>query len=222
MAQIVSHDISVSLLKANDAVAEELKKHFQPKNTLVINLLSSPGSGKTTLLEKLSDHFDKEKTCVLVGDLETERDAERIRKQGVTSFQIVTGGTCHLEAVMVKQALEVLPENLDYLFIENVGNLVCPTSYNLGEDLRIVMLSVPEGDDKVFKYPKAFLTSSVLVISKSDLLPYVPFEKEKVVAEAKEVNPNIKVFFISALKGEGIKELADYIHSYRKEMFEKG
>ncbi len=215
MAEIIANDLSVSLLKANDAIAEEVQKHFNGKNTFVLNLLSSPGSGKTTLLEKMLDHFDKQKVSVLVGDVETERDAERIRKQGVTSYQIVTGGGCHLEAVMVKQALHLLQDELDYLFIENVGNLICPSSYKLGENLRIVMLAATEGDDKVLKYPKAFLTSDALIINKSDLLPYVPFDRDKVIKEARQIKPGIQVFFISALKGEGVEAVADYIKSCR-------
>jgi len=219
MAEIINHDISLSLLKANDAVSEEVKSHFRKTHTYVINLISSPGSGKTTLLSKMLSLFNKKKVNVLVGDIETERDAIRIRKHGIDSYQIITGGGCHLEAVMVKQALKLLPEDLDFLFIENVGNLICPSSYDLGEDLRIVMLSTPEGDDKVLKYPKAFLTSDVLVISKSDLLPYLPFEKQKVIDEAKMIQPDIKVFFVSALNNEGLEPLAKYIHKCRNEVY---
>ncbi len=219
MPEIRSQDVSVSLLKANDAVAEEIQKFFNQNNIFGVNILSAPGSGKTMLLEKLVERLPKDRVNVLVGDLETERDAERIRRHGVTSFQIITSGACHLEAVMIKQALGLLKLPLDYLFIENVGNMVCPASYKLGEHLRFALLSTPEGDDKVLKYPKLFLAADALIINKTDLAPYLPFDIERVKEEAVKVNPNIKIFAVSALKEDGIGAIAEFIQLKRKLLF---
>lgn len=221
MAEVKYHDVSISLLKANDAISDDLVRGFNEHGTFTINLLSSPGSGKTMFLEKALDYFDKERVCVFVGDLETERDAERIRKHGVNSFQIITSGTCHLEAIMIKQSLPLMPSDPDYLFIENVGNLVCPASYRLGEHLRIAMLSTPEGDDKIMKYPKAFLTADVLIINKSDLLPHVPFDLDRVREEAEKVRPDVEIFVTSALNGDGIEAVARFIQERREEMMKK-
>lgn len=219
MPEIRSENVSVSLMKANDAVAEDVQDFFDRNGIFGLNILSAPGSGKTTLLEKMLPMFPKDRISVLVGDLETERDAERIRKHGIRAFQIITSGACHLEAVQIKQTLPLLQLPLDYLFIENVGNMVCPASYRLGERLRIVMVSTPEGDDKVLKYPKIFLTSDVLVINKADLSPYLPYDIERVKSEALQIRPDMKVFVTSALKDEGIRELACYIMEKRNRVF---
>ncbi len=215
MPEIRAENVSVSLLKANDAVAADVKNFFSQNRIYGINILSAPGSGKTTLLEKMLERFPKDRLNVLVGDLETERDADRIRKHGILSFQIITSGACHLEAIQIKQSLPLLKLPLDYVFIENVGNMVCPASYQLGEHLRIVMVSTPEGDDKVLKYPKIFMSSDVLVINKADLTPYLPYDIERVKTEALQVKPDLKIFVISALKEEGVDELADYIKNKR-------
>jgi len=219
MGKIIKEELSISILKANEAIAEELRNFFKEKNIFAVNIISSPGAGKTTLLEKMLSYFEKDKVLVLVGDIETERDAERIRKRGYKSYQIVTGGACHLEAVMIKQALNLIPEGTEYLFIENVGNLVCPASYDLGENLRISMISTPEGDDKILKYPKAFLTSDVLIINKTDLLPHIPFDINKVIEEAKKIKKDIKIFKISALKGEGIEEVVKFVKEKKELIF---
>lgn len=219
MTKIIKEELSISLLKVNEEIAEELRELFKKRKIFVLNLISSPGAGKTTFLEKLLEYFDKNKTFILVGDIETERDAKRIREKGGNSCQIVTGGTCHLEAIMIKKSINLIPENTEYLFIENVGNLVCPASYDLGEHLRISMISTPEGDDKILKYPKAFLTSDVLLINKIDLLPYLNFDIKKVEEEAKKIKENIKIFKISALKGDNIKEIAEFIKNKREEYF---
>ncbi len=211
MGKIIKEDISISILKANEAIAKELRDFFKERNIFAVNIISSPGAGKTTLLEKMLSYFEKDKALVLVGDIETERDAERIRKKGYKSYQIVTGGACHLEAVMIKEAIKLIPEGIEYLFIENVGNLVCPASYDLGENLRISMISTPEGDDKILKYPKAFLTSDVLIINKIDLLPHIPFDINKVIEEAKKIKKDIKIFKVSALKGEGVEEIVKFV-----------
>ncbi|MEO0290002.1 MAG: hydrogenase nickel incorporation protein HypB [candidate division WOR-3 bacterium] len=219
MTKIIKEDISIPILKVNEEIAQELREFFNKRKIFVINIISSPGAGKTTFLEKLLSFFEKNKVFILVGDIETERDAKRIREKGGNSYQIVTGGTCHLEAIMIKKSLSLIPENTEYLFIENVGNLVCPASYDLGEHLRIIMLSTPEGDDKLPKYPKAFLTGDVILINKIDLLPYLNFDIKKVEEEAKKIKENIKIFKISALKGDNIKEVAEFIKNKRKEYF---
>lgn len=216
MGEIKSENFSIPLLKANDAIARNLREKWDREKTFVINMLSSPGAGKTTLLEKLLPCIENLKTIVLVGDVETERDAKRIKDAGFDSIQIITGGACHLEAVMIEQITNKLNERYDLIFIENVGNLVCPAVYNLGENLRFTLLSTPEGDDKPKKYPKTFLTSHVLVITKTDLLPHLPFDIEKVKQEAKEINPDIKIFEISALKNQGIGQIADFLKKERE------
>lgn len=216
MGEIKSFEFSLPLLKANEAIAKKLRERWDKEKTFVINILSSPGAGKTTLLEKVLPYFKELKSIVFVGDIETEKDSQRIREKGFDSIQIITGGACHLEAVMIEQAIDRLKERYDILFIENVGNLVCPAVYNLGENLRITVLSTPEGDDKPKKYPKTFLTSHALIINKKDLLPYLPFDIEKVKKEAMDVNPYLKIFITSALKGEGIEEIAIFIKRERE------
>lgn len=207
------HDMPISLLKANDYVADTIKKAMASKNILLVNLTSSPGSGKTSLLEITADRIkDKVKMAVLGGDLETERDAERLRKHDITALQIVTGGICHLEAQMVSQAVEQLNlDEIELLFIENVGNLVCPAAFDLGEDLRITLIATTEGDDKPKKYPRMFLTSDMMVVTKTDLLPYLPFSMDAVVKDAKEVNKDIQIMPISSLKEEGIDAWCEFL-----------
>ncbi|MFO7734525.1 MAG: hydrogenase nickel incorporation protein HypB [Candidatus Aminicenantes bacterium] len=199
------------LLGTNKQVAAEIRKELRSRGILAVNLLSSPGSGKTTLLEALADRFrDRFRMAVIEGDIETERDAERIRARGVPAWQITTGGACHLEARMVGKVLGEVPADLDLLFIENVGNLVCPASFDLGEELRCVLLSSPEGDDKPKKYPQAFLTADALVLTKTDLVPHLPFDPAKAAAEALSIKPELRVFQVSALRGQGMDELAAY------------
>jgi hydrogenase nickel incorporation protein HypB len=156
---------------------------------------------------------------VLEGDIETERDAERIRALGVEAVQVTTGGTCHLEAPMVEQAWRLMPNDLDFLFIENVGNLVCPASFDLGEHLRVVLLSVPEGDDKPAKYPKAFRTAQVLVITKADLLESMDFSVERARQEALEIQPGLQVFVVSAKTGLGISPWTQFLEERRRQTF---
>ncbi len=199
------------LLGSNKKIAGEIRKKLESKGILTINILGSPGSGKTSLLEKIAERVSADyRMAVIEGDIETERDAARIRKKGVPAWQITTGGACHLEAKMVAKVFSGIPEGLDFLFIENVGNLVCPASYDLGENLRCVLLSAPEGDDKPKKYPKAFTTSDCLVITKSDLIPLLPFDLKQAQDEALEINPRLKIFVTSALKGSGLNELVEY------------
>jgi hydrogenase nickel incorporation protein HypB len=204
---------SLNLLKANDYVAKTIRDRMAAQNTLVINITSSAGSGKTTLMQETARRLkDTISIAVLVGDLETERDAVRIREAGVPSLQIVTGGICHLEAQMVLQAMDHINLNgVDLLFIENVGNLVCPAAFDLGEDRRVTLLAVTEGDDKPKKYPRMFLTSEMMLVSKADLLPYVPFSVEAVVQDVREVNPEIQVMTISSTNGSGMDEWCEWL-----------
>ena len=204
---------NIHLLKANDYVAEIIRSKMKETSTLLINVTSSAGSGKTTLMQKTAERLkDKLKLAVMVGDLETERDADRIRQTGIFALQIVTGGICHLEAQMVHQILDEFDlENLDLLFIENVGNLVCPSSFDLGEDYRVTLMATTEGDDKPKKYPKMFLTSDLMLVSKADLLPYLPFSVEAVVKDAREINHELEVIQLSSLNEEGIDEWCEWL-----------
>ena len=199
------------LLGTNKEIAAGIRKALRARGILCVNLLSSPGSGKTALLEGLADRLrGRLRMAVIEGDIETERDAERIRARGVAAWQITTGGACHLEAKMIGQVLPEVPSAIDLLFIENVGNLVCPAGYDLGEGLRCVLLSSPEGDDKPFKYPQAFRTANVLILTKSDLIPHLPFDPDKAARAALAVNPRLEVFRVSALQGEGMDGLAGF------------
>ena len=202
---------TLNLLKANDFVAKTIRDKV--KDVLVINICSSPGSGKTTLLQETGKRLNnKYKIAVLVGDPETERDAIRLRDVGINAIQIVTGGMCHIEAQMIYQALDHLNLNeLDILIIENVGNLVCPAAFDLGEDFRVTLLAATEGDDKPKKYPRMFHTSELMLVSKSDLLPYVPFSVEAAINDAREVNPDIEAISISSLKNEGLDEWCNWL-----------
>lgn len=207
------------LLGTNKKIAAEIRTELEKRGILAVNLMSSPGAGKTTLLEQIAVRMKSEfHMAVIEGDIETERDAERIRAKGVPAWQITTGGACHLEAKMIGRILPAVDPGLDFLFIENVGNLVCPASYELGEHLRCVLLSTPEGDDKPKKYPKAFITSDVLVLTKADLLPYLPFDIDKVVREALDLNPKLRVFVTSAVTGQGLDELISHFRRSREEL----
>ena len=215
------HDVSLSLLKANDFIAEMIRAEMKDRNILLLNLVSSPGSGKTSLLEETIKRLKgRLNIAVLEGDLETERDAIRIRNQGVQALQIVTHGTCHLEAQMIQQAMPNLNfDGIDILFIENVGNLVCPASYDLGEDIRVTLVSCTEGDDKPKKYPSMFFTTDIMLVTKSDLLPYVPFSVDAVIKDAYEVNSKIESFVLSSLKGDGMDEWCEFLIKKVKDKF---
>jgi len=202
------------ILGTNKKIAAGIREKLRTKGILSVNLMSSPGSGKTTLLESLAGRLQgRFRMAVIEGDIETELDAERIRAKGIPAWQITTGGACHLEAKMVGKVLAEVPADLDFLFIENVGNLVCPASYDLGESLRFVLLSSPEGDDKPKKYPEAFLSSHVLVLTKADLIPYLPFDPARARREALEINPCLEVFEVSALTGQGMDVLEAFLVS---------
>ncbi len=186
------------------------------RKTLVINLVSSPGAGKTALLAELAQHWQgRHSMAVLVGDLETDRDAQRLTPY-MPVTQLTTGGACHLELPLVHRGRMALGDpQVDFLFIENIGNLVCPASHDLGEHLRIVMLSVTDGDDKPGKYPKMFRTSQALIISKCDLLPYVPFQVEAAIKDAQAIQPKLSNFVVSALAQVGIEQLCLYLEEER-------
>lgn len=210
---ITCDNTTLHLLKANDFVAESIRKRMAAQNILLINITSSAGSGKTTLLQETARRLgDKVKMKILVGDLETERDADRLRNAGADALQIVTGGICHLEAQMVWQAMESLNlDGVELLIIENVGNLVCPASFDLGEDYRVTLIATTEGDDKPKKYPRMFLTSELMLVSKIDLLEYLPFSVDAVVADARDVNPDISVLEISSTKDVGIDAWCNWL-----------
>ncbi|MCC6409323.1 MAG: hydrogenase nickel incorporation protein HypB [Planctomycetes bacterium] len=203
------------ILAENEAAAAELRERFARAGTLVVDLISSPGSGKTALLEatarKLAGSL---RIACIVGDIATERDADRLRAAGLPSRQITTGGACHLEARNVRDALAAARFGpLDILFIENVGNLVCPASFALGEDFKIVLLSVTEGHDKPFKYPGIFSRASVALITKSDLLPYVAFDVERVRGEITTLRPNARVLLTSVVDEKGLESWCDLLRS---------
>ncbi len=200
------------ILGSNNEVAAGIRAELRKRGILAVNLLSSPGSGKTALLEVLAERLKgRYRMGVVEGDIETERDAERIRARGVPAWQITTGGACHLDAKMVGRLFPEIPADLDFLFIENVGNLVCPANYDLGESVRAVLLSSPEGDDKPAKYPEAFLTANILILTKADLIPILPFDPERATREALAINPRLRVFTTSATRRTGIDELTDFL-----------
>ncbi len=205
-------DVHESLFAANEAIATSNREHFEEMGAVAINLISSPGSGKTTLLEHTIEALKEEFNIgVIEGDIETERDADRIRAKGVPVVQLTTGGACHLDASMTHRGFHQLQkepggDTLDILFIENVGNLVCPTSFDLGEHHRIVLVSVPEGPDKPSKYPKAFTSSHTFLITKTDLLPYFDFKVEDARDDALKLNPTLRVLDFSATSGENFDQ----------------
>ena len=220
-------DINRSLFAANDAMARSNREHFDDEQLVVLNLISSPGSGKTTLLEHTIDKIGNEiKIGVIEGDIETERDAERIRAKGVPAIQLTTGGACHLDAAMIHKGFHQLQkepggDSIDLLVIENVGNLVCPATFDLGEHKRVVLVSVPEGPDKPAKYPKAFTSSQLFLITKTDLLPYFDFEVAEASKEALTLNPSLQVMDFSSTTGEGFDVWLDYLRELVKEVKQK-
>jgi len=202
-----------NILDANSRIARENRKIFDEHGLMVINLMSSPGAGKTTLLEEMGKHFgDRLKIGVIEGDIQTTLDAERVAAAGLQAVQIETDGACHLDANMIQNALaDINLEGLDLLVVENVGNLVCPAEFNVGENHKVMMLSVTEGDDKPFKYPLMFKESRVLLISKVDLLPHLRCDIEQIKKAAKSINPELIIFEISAYSGQGLNDWHNWI-----------
>lgn len=196
------------VLVENQVVADELREAFDINGVFVVNLISSPGSGKTALLEKtLASYSPGRHVAVLTGDIQTDSDAARLKRYGFPVRQITTEGTCHLDARMIKKAIEGWDlADLEILFIENVGNLVCPTSYDLGEHKKIVMLSTAEGEEKPLKYPGIFFKAELMIINKVDLLPYVPFNVERAKENARQINPDLNIIETSCTSEAGLTE----------------
>ncbi len=194
------------VLNENQIIAEQLRESYREHGILCLNLISSPGSGKTALLERTLASLDTAtRVCVLTGDIQTDNDARRLAQYGFPVQQITTGGTCHLDGRMIEKHLaEWNLDDIDLLFIENVGNLVCPSSYDLGEASKIVLLSVTEGDDKPLKYPSIFFKSDLFVLTKIDLLPYVPFSAEQVETNARKVHPGMEILRTSSTTEGGL------------------
>ncbi len=210
-------DIEADVLQQNNLLAQRNRGYFEAKNITAINLVSSPGSGKTTLLERtIRDLKDEIPIYVIEGDQQTFNDANRIKESGAPVVQVNTGTGCHLDSEMVNKASKKLnmPDNA-LLMIENVGNLVCPSLFDLGESSRVVIISVTEGDDKPLKYPNMFASSDICIINKTDLLPYVDFDMEKTKEYALRVNPALKFFEISATKGEGLDKWYGWLKSQK-------
>src|SRR5690348_9550601 len=206
-------EVRRNVLKQNDVIARALREQFRSAGVFVVSLVSSPGSGKTTFLEKILTQLQPHsRVAALVGDLATENDAVRLARSKAPVKQITTGTLCHLEAAMVQNALQGWELNqLDYLFIENVGNLVCPSSYDLGENLRLVLMSVTEGEDKPLKYPTIFNSSDVAVITKNELAGAVEFDWEAARKSIESVRPGMKIFRLSAKSGEGMQSFQDFL-----------
>jgi len=206
-----------NILEANANEASELKDFFAQKGILVLNLMSSPGAGKTTILERtLTDLRDELRMAVIEGDLQTDNDARRVAATGAQAVQINTEGGCHLTASQVRAALASLDlDGLDILFIENVGNLVCPAEFDVGEDFKVTLLSVTEGDDKPEKYPLMFHISAATLLNKIDLLPYVDFNLENASRHARTLNADISLFPVSARTGEGLAAWYDWLRARR-------
>ena len=206
-------NLNMDILSENNRLAERNRGYFEGRQVLCLNMVSSPGSGKTTILEKtILTMIPSYKIFVIEGDQQTSRDTERIEKAGAPAIQINTGSGCHLDAKMIHLALKKLEIGNDsILFIENVGNLVCPALFDLGEQKRVVVISVTEGDDKPLKYPYMFQSSNLCIINKTDLLPYVDFSMETAVQSARQLNPELEFIHLSAKTGEGMQEWYDWL-----------
>lgn len=219
--QIVTVERDVQATARFDA--QQVRDDWTRRGLLAVNLLSSPGAGKTSLLEATARYWQgRVRMAVLTGDLATDRDARRLARY-VPVVQLTTGGACHLELPLVQRGMAQLEtDQLEFLFIENVGNLVCPASHDLGEHLRVILLSTTEGDDKPGKYPKAFRTSQALLVSKVDLLPHVPFSVDSAIADARLIQPRLEAMAVSALEGTGIPEWCSYLESIRNDLLRTG
>jgi hydrogenase nickel incorporation protein HypB len=218
-------EVRQRVLKHNDVVARALRERFRAASVFVVSLVSSPGSGKTTFLEATMTRLnaDGNRIAALVGDLATDNDARRLARSGAPVRQIVTGTVCHLEAAMVESALgDWDVGKLDYLFVENVGNLVCPASYDLGEDLRLVLFSVTEGEDKPLKYPTIFNTADLAIITKTDLASAVEFDAAAARRSIQSVRPGMTVLEVSAKSGDGLEEWLRWLRARRADRRHSG
>ena len=212
----ITIDVITKILDKNDHEAGHNRAHFDRHGVLAINLMSSPGSGKTALLEKIAD-MSGFKFGVIEGDLETSRDADRLKAKGIPAYQIQTGSACHLDAFMVHKGLHDMPlSEIDVCFVENVGNLVCPASYDVGTHLNIVLVSVPEGNDKIAKYPVMFRKADLVLITKTDLLPYIEYDMESEKKEARKLKPNVDILEINIKDDDSIKKVIEWIEFKRK------
>lgn len=219
MQDIKLFEVKEDILSDNDAAARELRDKLHRDKTFVINLMSSPGAGKTTLLIKTAAALGSEfKTGVIEADIDSTVDAEKIREAGIEAVQLRTGGFCHLDAAMVKTGLEGIgSESFDLIFIENIGNLVCPAEFDTGAIKNAMILSVPEGDDKPLKYPLMFTRSDVLLVNKTDMMALADFDTHALRRRAAKLNPDISIFEVSGKTGEGIEEWADWIRKAVRE-----
>lgn len=206
-------EIEKKVLNENQLLAEQLRERYRANGVCCVNLISAPGSGKTLLLERTLERLAPgTRVAVLTGDIQTENDAKRLARFGFPVKQIITGGTCHLDAKMIGKHLEGWDlDQLDLLVVENVGNLVCPSSYDLGEDCKIVLLSTTEGEDKPLKYPSIFAKSALMVLTKVDLLPYVSFNADLARENARRVNPQIEIIDTSSTTGEGLDRWMEWL-----------
>jgi hydrogenase nickel incorporation protein HypB len=211
--------IGTDVLAERRAAAEKFRRRLAERDTLVVQLVSSPGAGKTALLEAMARHWGATRRMgVLVGDLETDRDYQRLAPL-MPAAQITTGGACHLELPLIERVLPALGDGpFDFLFIEDVGNLVCPASHDVGHHRRVILLSVTEGDDKPGKYPKAFRTSQALVVTKTDLLPHVPFSIVTATSDAHRIQPALEVFPVCAPASAGVAAWCDYMDIQRQQI----
>ncbi len=201
-------NVQTGIYKRNDEKAKQVNDFLHTKNIKVFNLLGTPGSGKTTLLEQLLSRMDKSKIAVIEGDLYTDQDAQRIESLGVRTVQLNTKGACHLEAQMIEEALTELDlTGIETIIIDNIGNLVCTAEFKIGEDVRITVSSVTEGNDKPLKYPLMFQTTDLLVLNKMDMVALTNFDKDKFCDDVHKLNPNCKIIECAAVKGEGVDEL---------------
>ena len=205
-------ELNLSAQERNQLIADENRKDFVGNSIFTVNIIGSPGCGKTSILEYTANHFT-EKFAVIVGDVKTALDSDRIIQSGhKNAYAIETGGGCHLSAQMIRQKIQEIDlKAIDYLFIENVGNLVCPSSYDLGEHLKIAVLSIPEGDEKVRKYPSLFIRASVVIINKIDLLGIMDYDIQRVKADCLAHNPNVKIFETSVKTGAGFAEWFEFL-----------
>ncbi len=210
--------VVTNILEANDRIAAENKKIFDGADVFVMNIMSGPGAGKTSLLERtIGELGGRMKIGVIEGDIAGSDDAQRIEELGAPVIQINTGGGCHLDANMIREVLDDLPlKDLDLLIIENVGNLVCPAEFKLGEDMKVMLLSIAEGHDKPLKYPLMFQESSALILNKIDLLPYTNVDMEKIRKDSLSLNPGLKIFEVSCKTGAGIKGWTDWVETLVK------
>jgi len=206
-----------NILEINESYAEENRRIFDENNAFAMNMMSSPGSGKTTLLERTLERLDSSRVAIIEGDMQTTKDAERLERFGVSIVQISTGNACHLDGKMISDALKDLDlTNVRLLVIENVGNLVCPAEFRVGEHAKVVVLSVTEGEDKPLKYPLMFREASLCVFNKIDLLPHLDFSLEEARENARQINPQLEFLSISCKTGQGLEKWMDWLHSKMK------